>query len=288
VRARFSFASVSSSILEAMRSVQGTHGDRGHLRHGGESRDEDHSFPPPVPLSHVEEAVILDGNEQGSDCSGDGWQEFNKGMHVFLDVPRLVLIDSDRPVGTYTFPISFAIPSHVPPTLECTYGSVCWRLKATVHRPGAFTPKLSATREVTLVASPSEDHRDDTDNAIIERCWEDQLQYILSVSGRVFPLGGTVPITLTLLPMAKVKVFKVLVQLEGNVIYPIRLNIITQVNRTGGLLLRLFAIGTPQGPGSAVQASLTCIQGRRHPTSPAPADSNSRNRVYASFSSQIR
>lgn len=261
MRARFSFASVSSSILEAVRGVQGIPSERGHLRQGGESRDEDHSLPPPAPLSHVEEAVVLDGNEQGPECSGDGWQEFNKGMHVFLDVPHLVLIDSDRPAGTYTFPISFAIPSHVPPTLQCIYGSVSWSLKATVHRPGAFTPKLSATREVILVASPSEDNRDDTDNATIERFWENQLQYILSVSGRVFPIGGTVPITLTLLPMAKVKIFKVLVQLEGNVIYLISLNIITQINRTGGLLLRLFANGTPQGPRSAVQASLTCIQG---------------------------
>jgi arrestin-related trafficking adapter 3/6 len=238
MRARFSFATVSSSILEAVRGVQGASGQCGQLRQGGEGTDEDHSHPPPAPLNHVEEAVVLDGDERGPEISGDGWQEFKKGTHVVLGPPHLVLID--RPVGTYTFPISFAIPSHVPPTLRCNYGSVSWRLKATVHRPGAFSPKLSAMREVILVASPSEDHRDDTDNVIIERFWEDQLQYMLSLSGRVFPIGGTVSLTLNLLPMAKVKIFKVVVQLEGKAIYLPSLITITQVNRASGLLFRTW------------------------------------------------
>jgi hypothetical protein len=238
MRARLSFASVSSSILEAVRSVQGASGQRGQLRQGGEGRNEDHSHSTPAPLNHVEEAVVLDGIEQDPEISGDGWQEFKKGMHVALGPPHLVLID--RSVGTYTFPISFAIPSHVPPTLKCNYGTVSWRLKATVHRPGAFSPKLSAIREVILVASPSEDHRDDTDNVTIERFWEDQLQYILSLSGRVFPIGGTVPLTLNLLPMSKVKIFKVVVQLEGKAIYLPSLITITQSRQSEWTTFLLF------------------------------------------------
>jgi len=45
------------------------------------------------------------------------------------------------------------------------------------------------------------------------------MQYMLTVSGRVFPIGGVVPITLTLLPMAKVKIFELTVQLEERVDY---------------------------------------------------------------------
>lgn len=104
----------------------------------------------------------------------------------------------------------------MPPTMQCDCGSVSWRLNATVHRPGPFTPKLSASREVIFVASPNEDDREDVDNVTIERHWEDQMQYMLTVSGRVFPIGGTVPITLTFLPMAKVKIFQLSVHLEGN------------------------------------------------------------------------
>lgn len=104
----------------------------------------------------------------------------------------------------------------MPPTLSCDFGSVTWSLKANVHRPGLFTPKLSATREVTLVASPSEDLREDTEGFAIERVCGDQMQYALSVSGRMFPIGGTIPITLSFFPMAKVKIYKISAQLEGD------------------------------------------------------------------------
>jgi hypothetical protein len=78
--ARFSLASVSSSILQAMRGVSGK-----------ECRGEDHSPLPPGPLGHRGEAVGLDGNEQGSDDCGDGWQEFKKGIVVYLDLCYLAL-----------------------------------------------------------------------------------------------------------------------------------------------------------------------------------------------------
>jgi hypothetical protein len=202
--ARFSLATVSNSILQAMRGVGGP---------SKECRGDDHSHPPD-PLRHLGEPVCLDSNEQSSNDFGNGWQEFKKGMAAILNLCYLTL--SYQPVGRYTFPISFVIPSNMPPTMQCDYGSVVWRLKATVHRPGPFTPKLSASREVIFVASPSEDDREDADNITIERTWEDQMQYMLTVSGRVFPIGGTVPITLTILPLAKVKIFGLSVQLEGN------------------------------------------------------------------------
>jgi len=84
VRSRFSFASVSSSILDAMRSVQGTPSKRGLSRQREESRGDERSHTPPTRLSHVEEAAVTDGNEHCPESSGDGWQEFKKGMHVVL------------------------------------------------------------------------------------------------------------------------------------------------------------------------------------------------------------
>jgi hypothetical protein len=135
----------------------------------------------------------------------------------------------------------------MPPTVECERGSVTWRLKATVHRPGTFTPKLSASREVILVASPSEDHSEDADGHFIERFWEDKMQYVLSVSGRVFPIGGVIPLTLSFLPMTKVKIFKISVHLEGNVIHPPSMVTSTHDHRASGLLLHFLLNGMPQG-----------------------------------------
>jgi arrestin-related trafficking adapter 3/6 len=133
------------------------------------------------------------------------------GSNIFF-----ILSPSDQAAGTHTFPISFSIPSYMPPTIHCDSGSVTWHLKAKVHRPGAFTPKLSASREVIFVVSPSEDNREDTEVLSIERIWEGQLQYMLSVFGRVFPIGGTIPITLSLLPMDKVRIYRISAVLEGH------------------------------------------------------------------------
>ncbi|KAG1903293.1 uncharacterized protein F5891DRAFT_1018584 [Suillus fuscotomentosus] len=130
---------------------------------------------------------------------GEGWKEFKK--------------------GTYTYPISFTIPNNSPPTIECDYGSMIWRLKAEVHRPGAFTQKLTAQREVLVVAAPSEDDTEDSENIIIERQWESQLQYLIAVSGRRFPTGGTIPIDLTIIPFTKAKVHRISVHIDERIEY---------------------------------------------------------------------
>ncbi|KAH9025442.1 hypothetical protein EDB85DRAFT_1982737 [Lactarius pseudohatsudake] len=189
--ARFSFAGVSNSILGAMRGLNGTSEERGRSRRSGGSRGEGQS-------SGKGSEIVVRGSDEHKDA-GDGWQVFKKGL--------------------YTFPISFSIPSCMPPTISCDYGSITWRLKANVHRPGAFMPKLSASREVILVTSPSDDRREDTEGFAIERIWEDQMQYTLSVSGRMFPIGDTILITLSFLPMAKVRIYKISVLLEEQVAF---------------------------------------------------------------------
>ncbi|KAG2159160.1 uncharacterized protein EDB93DRAFT_1075989 [Suillus bovinus] len=130
---------------------------------------------------------------------GEGWKEFKK--------------------GTYTYPISFTIPNNSPPTIECDYGSMIWRLKAEVHRPGAFTPKLTAQREVLVVAAPCEDDTEDSENTIIERQWESQLQYMIAISGRRFPTGGTIPMDLTIIPFTKAKVHRISVHIDERIEY---------------------------------------------------------------------
>lgn len=118
-------------------------------------------------------------------------------------------------VGRYAFPISFSIPGNAPPTMTCEYGSVSWRLKARVHRPGTFNAKMTAVREVITVACPIEGDTEDTESIIVERHWEQQMQYLISVSGRCFYVGGTVPVTFTLMPLAKISIYRLSVFMEG-------------------------------------------------------------------------
>ena len=103
--------------------------------------------------------------------------------------------------------------------MRLEYGSVSWKLKAFAHRPGTFHSKLSAEREVIVVACPTEEDTEDTESIIVERTWDSQMQYLISVSGRAFFIGGTIPINIVLMPMDKAKVHRIAVFIEGMLFY---------------------------------------------------------------------
>lgn len=70
-----------------------------------------------------------------------------------------------------------------------------------------------------MIACPMEEDTEDTENIVVERHWDQQLQYLISISGRSFYIGGTVPVTFTLMPLAKVKIHRVSVFIEERVDY---------------------------------------------------------------------
>ncbi|THH03390.1 hypothetical protein EW145_g6296 [Phellinidium pouzarii] len=233
--ARFSLAIVSNALLDAVKERVHTRSNSPHARAGKEravtpaasrdrspdgrgvdhaqsrmrdasvdaegerarssARDEDglkHKEKERSTLERISGALGLDVD--GGNGDGENWKEFRK--------------------GTYTYPISFAIPADSPPSLQCDFGSVTYRLKATVHRPGAFTHRLTATREVSLIASPGEDDLDESDNIVVQREWEAQMLYMIIISGRAFPIGSIMPIHITFMPIAKLRIFRVAAVVE--------------------------------------------------------------------------
>jgi hypothetical protein len=223
---RFSFTAVSNVLLDAVkdqvRSISPRTRSRDRTLSREPSRDRASSrgrtLEPRQDKGHQNkksslgkfgEMLKMDDNK----ARGDGWKEFKKGPSRLLH--SWWQSRADKYAGVYTYPISFIIPGNAPPTLQASYGNVTWRLKGQVHRPGAFSLKLSTIREVILIAAPGEDDTEDTENIIIERQWDSQLQYLISISGRSFYIGGTIPITITMLPMAKMKVHRISVILEG-------------------------------------------------------------------------
>ncbi|KAJ6631582.1 hypothetical protein B0H10DRAFT_1772333 [Mycena sp. CBHHK59/15] len=213
--ARFSLTSVSNALMDAVRSgspktrsskEREEHEDsarRGRTREKGALSEE--GGPSKERHAHLNLHSHTIGRTFGLREEGkgkdkaEGWKEFKK--------------------GTYTFPISFAIPANAPPTMECPFGTVVWRLKAHVHRPGAFALRMTAVREVIVIAAPTEDDTEDTENIVVERHWEQQLQYLISIAGRSFPIGGIVPVTFTMMPMTKVKIHRLSIYLEEKVEY---------------------------------------------------------------------
>lgn len=115
---------------------------------------------------------LLNGMESSAvrEEQGSSWREFRKGV--------------------YNYPIAFSIPADSPPTIHADFGSVVYRLRATVFRAGALSPNFVDEQEVTLVASPTEEDTEETENVIVERQWEDQMSYLIALSGKAFPIGG--------------------------------------------------------------------------------------------------
>lgn len=155
----------------ATRSEEREHDARGSSVEKGKAKEV---------LVRFSEALGLD-SEEGKE-SGAGWKEFKTGAVYGTSLVCRLLIRIT--LGTYTYPIAFAIPANSPPSARLDHGSVVWRLKATVHRPGTFKTKLTNAREVVVVASPSEDDTEDTESIVVERSWDDQMQYLLVVSGK--------------------------------------------------------------------------------------------------------
>ena len=84
-----------------------------------------------------------------------------------------------------------------------------------MHRPGTFTTRLTATRDVTLIACPGEDDLDESDNIVVQREWDSQMHYLIIVSGRAFPIGSSIPLQITFMPIAKIKVYRISAYIEG-------------------------------------------------------------------------
>lgn len=121
--------------------------------------------------------------------------------------------------GTYNWPVSFVLPPGSPPSIRCDYGSVTYRIRAQATRAGTFTSKLVANTEVTVISCPSADDLEESESIIVEREWDNNLRYLISLSGKSFPLGGTMPLQLTLMPLSKICIYRLSVVLEEKVDY---------------------------------------------------------------------
>lgn len=226
-RKRFNLSTVSD-VIDAVRS--------GSPRTFGQSREREYEGGRERSVDTIARGRRGRTMERGSDLAGDDLEKDSKLVkEKGRGIIAMMMGDRDKEEkekeraaaegwkefkkGTYTFPISFSIPGNAPATMTCDYGSVTWRLKAIVHRPGAFKAKMTAVREVITVACPSADDTEDTESVIVERHWDQQLQYLICVSGRSFYVGGTVPVTFTLMPLAKINIHRLSVFMEERVDY---------------------------------------------------------------------
>lgn len=107
-------------------------------------------------------------------------------------------------------------------------------MKASVYRPGPFSPRLTATATFVVVSAPAEDESEEGDAIIVERQWDFQLRYLISINGRHFAVsdhefasviassqffiiqqGADIPWGIQLMPLTKMTIHRITIVLEG-------------------------------------------------------------------------
>ena len=97
----------------------------------------------------------------------------------------------------------------------CDFGHVKYTLKATVHRAGAFTTKLTAVKDVNVVSCFRPDSTDEIEHHIVERQWEEQLHYLIELEHTFVTMGDLLQMNLKLLPLDKLSLHRISISLEG-------------------------------------------------------------------------
>lgn len=121
--------------------------------------------------------------------------------------------------GDYVYNFELPVDNRRPESINVELGNVKYELEASVERPGAFRPKLTGTKELTMIRAPAEGSLEQIEPIAISRNWDDQLHYDIVISGKSFPLGASVPIAFKLTPLAKVQCHRIKVFITENVQY---------------------------------------------------------------------
>ncbi|KAI5788573.1 hypothetical protein FPQ18DRAFT_307271 [Pyronema domesticum] len=113
--------------------------------------------------------------------------------------------------GDYIYGFELPIDSSKPETINTEYGTVRYHLEGSVERVNSFGIKstLYGKREVQVVRVPSDSNMEQSEPIAINRTWEDQLHYDIVISGKAFPLGGTMPMAMKLTPLQKCRIHRV-------------------------------------------------------------------------------
>lgn len=122
--------------------------------------------------------------------------------------------------GEYNYPFSISLPRDLPPSLHADFGRVTYILRATVFRSGPLASNLTAQHEVTLVQVPANEMASAAaDSIVASRVCDGILSYVVSVEGSSFPIGTSIPMHLTMIPIGKTRVHRISCTLEERTDY---------------------------------------------------------------------
>ncbi|CAK7568581.1 MAG: hypothetical protein SEPTF4163_006576 [Sporothrix epigloea] len=150
--------------------------------------------------------------------------------------------------GTYEYPFEFPMDHHQLETIKLPFGSVKWEIEGCIERAGAFKLNLHGRKEISVIRVPDQMSLETVEPISIARTWEDQLHYNIVVSGKSFPIGGTIPIAFKLMPLAKVQLHKLKVLVTESTEYWNNSKSVTRKDPGHKILLFEKTAGMPIDP----------------------------------------
>lgn len=121
--------------------------------------------------------------------------------------------------GDYVYSFELPIQSSLPETVNATFGSISYFLEAHVERRGAFKTSLTARRPVSIIRIPFESSSEENEPIIIDRDWENKLQYDIAIYSKQVILNSYLPISFRMIPLDKLKVHRIRVYITEHLEY---------------------------------------------------------------------
>lgn len=123
------------------------------------------------------------------------------------------------PPGDYVYSFELPIQSSLPESVCVTFGSISYSLEAHVERSGAFRSSLTARRPLSIVRAPFENSSEENEPIIIDRDWENRLQYDIVIYSKQVILNSYLPISFRMIPLEKIKVHRLRVYITEHLEY---------------------------------------------------------------------
>lgn len=123
------------------------------------------------------------------------------------------------PVGDYIYTFELPIHSSLPESMKVSYGSNRYSLEATIERSGKFKSNLYGKRPINIIRAPFQDSVEENQPIIINRDWENRLQYDIVIYSKQVVLNSYLPISFRMIPLEKVKVHRLRVFMTEHLDY---------------------------------------------------------------------
>ncbi|GMM45321.1 Aly1 protein [Pichia kluyveri] len=123
------------------------------------------------------------------------------------------------PPGDYVYSFEMPIQSSLPESVSVTFGSISYNLEAHLERSGTFKSNLTAKRPVSIVRTPFENSNEENEPIIIDRDWENRLQYDIVISSKQIILNSYLPISFRMIPLEKIKIHRLRVYITEHLEY---------------------------------------------------------------------